>query len=703
MCGNTGNYFIPWKILSFIMVGIFSFVSCSDEEKDGEAEVRKEYKIAVVLPRDAEMFDEWSDVIQWALDNVNASLVREKGIRLTTEWIDESAADLKEQFVALAERKDISVILGPLYSKNAYTLAEQCILKGKDKALIPATTSSEELMRAFSNDGILWCLTENDISQCEVLIYRAIQKGAKTVSLLTSNDRYGQTFEDWFGFLAQELEVNVKSIEVYEDNAMLREKMRKQLSEDTDCLICIPSDNGNTKEMNKIRMEISQAKPFVLFSDVAFILTPDSEAEGMEGVVQSHNPESGFGVAYEVRKGQIPGFGIPQYYDAVMLAGLALLTSEVTGEMDINACMRKVVDGDGMKTNWTKEGIMQAVEAIVSGEHPCVTGASGKLKFDTSIYTNVIHTVYSHWQVYQGKHLILEYNSSDDSDRTDGNIVNWNRRRILEQNFDRNVSLTYPVKQGVNALIVSSSSGWDNYRHQADAYAMYQLLLQKGFSKDNIILIAEDDIADNQRNPEPGSVRVSPFGDNVYSGVRIDYQTSKIDLSTLSDIIHGVKRDDLPRVIRSGPNHNLFVYWVGHGELDAIHWLDQRIAPKDIAALFKDTEGKNSFRQAFLAIETCYGGQVGEACKGIPGLLCMTSAHAKETSKASNHSFTYGAWLSNSFSDALMWQMSSDAGLSFNEIYRNVYNKTLGSHVSVYNYENFDNLYRLSMNDFLKP
>lgn len=56
-------------------------------------------------------------------------------------------------------------------------------------------------------------------------------------------------------------------------------------------------------------------------------------------------------------------------------------------------------------------------------------------------------------------------------------------------------------------MVVATSSGWDNYRHQADALAAYQLLKSRGVRDDHIVLIMADDIAGNARNREPGVVR----------------------------------------------------------------------------------------------------------------------------------------------------------------------------------------------------
>lgn len=56
------------------------------------------------------------------------------------------------------------------------------------------------------------------------------------------------------------------------------------------------------------------------------------------------------------------------------------------------------------------------------------------------------------------------------------------------------------------ALLVAGSSGWYNYRHQADVFHAYQVLLAGGYRKDHIVVMAADDIAQDSENPMPGKV-----------------------------------------------------------------------------------------------------------------------------------------------------------------------------------------------------
>lgn len=678
--------------------------SCSKEEnnKEPEEKIRQEYRIAVVLPEDEARDNNWHKSIEWALENLNKALVPQRQIKVTAEWFDENTPDKEKLFKTLAQREDICAVIGPLYSKNAAVAARQCFLT--DKMLIPATVSSETLMRKYaSSKGFLWCLTENDISQCEILLTRALQKGAKTVSLLTSNDEYGTTFLDWFAFQANELGLETHSIEQY-DEQNLSEKMNRLLNEDTDCLICIPRTKEITIQMNECRRKRTQPGPFLLFSDVAYITPKDATFEGMEGITSTYNPQSGFPLTYEDRFGEAPGYGNAHFFDAVTLAGLAVMHSDLHATTDLNESLREIVSGNEKEINiCTEAGLNRAIQNLIAGEHPHITGASGNLYFDSTVYTNVLHSLFCHWQVYEGKHLILEYNTSDASNRTDPAMANWNWKVTQMQNFDKSDQLPFPPKEELYAMIIATSTGWSNYRHQANAYAMYHLLRKNGVDDDHILLITQDDVAWDPQNPTFGFIQ-SPFGkENLRNGVDVDYHMTEVPFGNLIDLfIH-----ENPYFRPGGANDNLFVYWAGHGEPEGPRWLNDVIPAADVAAFFHQLSQHNLYRKMFVAMETCYAGQVGRACEDrrIPGMVCLTAANENETSKASRIDESGQVWLSNSFTDNLLRQlMAGGKEYTLYDLYAKVYNSTIGSHVSVYNEEYLGaNMHTQEIKEFIYP
>lgn len=60
------------------------------------------------------------------------------------------------------------------------------------------------------------------------------------------------------------------------------------------------------------------------------------------------------------------------------------------------------------------------------------------------------------------------------------------------------------------AVLVAGSNGFHNYRHQADVFHAYQTLISKGMDKNNIIVMAYDDIAKDLYNPVHGKVFNKP-------------------------------------------------------------------------------------------------------------------------------------------------------------------------------------------------
>ena len=60
------------------------------------------------------------------------------------------------------------------------------------------------------------------------------------------------------------------------------------------------------------------------------------------------------------------------------------------------------------------------------------------------------------------------------------------------------------------AVLTAGSNNYYNYRHQADVFHAYQVLLKRGFAPSNILVLAFDDIAQSKGNPFPGHVYNKP-------------------------------------------------------------------------------------------------------------------------------------------------------------------------------------------------
>jgi len=86
---------------------------------------------------------------------------------------------------------------------------------------------------------------------------------------------------------------------------------------------------------------------------------------------------------------------------------------------------------------------------------------------------------------------------------------------------------------------VAGSSGWENYRHQADVCHAYQILIQSGIPRSKIIVMIYDDIAYHVKNPHKGIIFNAPDGINVYEGVKIDYSGADVNLENFIAVLTG--------------------------------------------------------------------------------------------------------------------------------------------------------------------
>lgn len=369
------------------------------------------------------------------------------------------------------------------------------------------------------------------------------------------------------------------------------------------------------------------------------------------------------------------------------------------GECDVEY----LADKDMNMGSWTGEDMGLVVDALSRGGAPYVKGASGHLRFDAKVFTNVLATTYHNFKVYNGKYIILDYNTSDGGNRTEATLAGWNWKASQMQDFNDSGDMTYPELKGNWALLVASSSGWSNYRHQADVLAIYQRLKASGYTDDRIVLIMEDDIARNSSNPNQGVIRVTPNGCNVYEGIKIDYRMSDLSPKDIANILTGEPSGNIQEVIRATGYDNIFVFWSGHGMPGAMCWNQDRhaVTGNVLAPIFMEMNRKGCYRKLLMMVEACYSGGVLEQCEGVPGMLFITAANGDETSKADMFNSDMKIWMSNCFTSTFIEQIGSNQSIGMRDLYYRLFINTVGSHVMVYNAQNYGNLYTSNMSEFI--
>ena len=163
------------------------------------------------------------------------------------------------------------------------------------------------------------------------------------------------------------------------------------------------------------------------------------------------------------------------------------------------------------------------------------------------------------------------------------------------------------------AVIAAGSSGFMNYRHQADACHAYQLMLQSGVPADNIILMMQDDVANSSENPFPGQLFNKP-GENppdVYKGCKVDYSGDIVTGKLFMDVLTGNTEGAKGKVLKSGASDTVFVNFVDHGGPGIVAFPNGPVLTvKELSQTLKTMQSKQMFKQMVFYMEACESGSM---------------------------------------------------------------------------------------------
>ena len=681
-----------------------TLLSCEKSPMD-DTTGQKEVRIAVVLPeKDRELI--WDNALKWAAENIRKADI---GVKVVYEWVDEESADLTKIGTELSEREDIRSIIGCNVSANTQTLAFALARKKQNNKPLFTFSTSQELPRIFGHRGFLWGLCETDISQSEIILSCLSNENPwlKKVALLASDDIYGQTFVDWFAFQAVELNLEPVSIETYKESSEIDACLKRILDSGADAIVCAPLTADDVvpvqSYIDNFMYNSEDGRGITLmFTDKAYnksILGGEYPMDYISGLAPASNPGSGFDVSYDALYGRVSFAGEAQVYDAVLITVLASIWAEKNEEDDLNRAIGALLNGTATSQGgWTAGMIANYHHAIMAGETPAISGATGTLDFDSQYYTTIRSTSYARWITYDGKMVIIDYYSRNSDGHSSSPIAAWEWKKQHIQDIDGNGNeIDYPELKGNYAVLVAASEGWKNYRHQADVLGMYHYLKEKGYDDDHIILIMADDIAYNEKNPLQGVVRREIGGDNLYDDLQIDYKLGDLSPEDLKQILTGEPSDAYPVTLGSSYNDNVLFFWSGHGTKKGWSWKEtEYLSPEFAREMFSAMK----FRKQFAIVETCYSGGVAQGCTGIPGLLMMTAANPYETSKADGLDEELLVYITNTFTSSILSWFDSKPNTVIRDLYLHAFDKTNGSHVMIYNSDYYGNLYLNDMSEY---
>jgi glycosylphosphatidylinositol transamidase (GPIT) subunit GPI8 len=410
--------------------------------------------------------------------------------------------------------------------------------------------------------------------------------------------------------------------------------------------------------------------------------------------------------------------GNPTGPDQLILDGEKVEYSDEPYGPNLSDWMRALVaDKSGTVTTWTVDGLNKAFRLLSQGQNPNLTGATGKLLFDAKMHNTILQTTYWLWMTFGiGDRWPLINFSTHGDDGQVATLPTWEWQKLNRQEFeDFHVDHNLPDVKDHWALVVSPSTTWANYRHQADVLAVYQTLRHHGYDDDHIVVICEDNLANAPENKYPGKIYVenpptpgSPFGDddNVRKNAVIDYHFTDLQMDDIRKIILGdTDGGRLPQVLHTTAESNLFIFWSGHGaDGRGMCWSDgsgsQIFTGERMRGILKELNDRDGYRRCMLAIETCFSGLIGEAIVGLPDVVAITAANTVEPSKADVHNRELGVFLSNAFSRAFRISINDEPTVTLRDLFYHLARTTTGSHVTLYNDINYGSVYTLNAGDY---
>lgn len=635
------------------------------------------------------------------------------------------------------------------------------------------TTSGMRINR----DPFLWSLTESDVSFTGLMMsrYASLSKYYDEIidkpraAFFSPDNAYGMTFNYWAPFYSLQFDINLQQNLQYGSTEELLSKLdayRKIIDGQgnaASAIFCVaqtagqiydvaranriavmseefwkllhdsddPDDPENDKEWQLFRSSYRTyfASP-VVCEEYLDAIGPRSWKilQGYEGFSPYADPATGFEISYEVRFGSKPGFEECKFYDALLLAGFAACyvehTGSGTGNKSVNqAIVDLTMNADGAELRgaaWNATSMEVYLNALERGQLLHFVGASGEISFDKDTYTAATATTYVHWQILDGRIHHRSYFGGSGKRTADANaawMYLYNEQQAMDD-FDAQAkdgaSMDYPALTDRYAVLVQGSCGFDNYRHQADVLGVYQMLRKGGYPDDHIILVLDEDLASDRNNPEPGVIRNSEDGPDLYGGTgilpaaKVDYDSGDLAPTDIADILLGRDSGRLPTVLPQDPGVNVFIYWSGHGrsqaagETDEFCWRDRPSGGGFGAGLLKETVSRMKFRKQLICAEPCYGEAVIRSVEGIPGVLAISGASAGEMSWADHWNSGNRFWMCDRFSLNLTEYLTAYPATNFRDLFLYCAAHTLGSHAKIVGAATYGNLYLESPGEFIR-
>ena len=429
-------------------------------------------KIGVLLPLTGPDSLDSREVLDWGVKGLNAS-GGIGGIPVELVYKDTFNRDTLTLAREFIDDPAIKIVIGPRQSKELHEIAPLFI--ENKKLLISPAASAGNILRAYANKGFIWRTVQSDVAQVRSILYELAIRKVSRISLIYTEDDYGQTFLEWTGFFCVELGIDLLNSVGYRPSSGQQAALDEALSGEPEYIITVAFAADTIAFIELLDGRDTAARLF--FTDAAespFVIEKlGIAAEGIEVMSPAADPDAGFETAYLAEFGYYPWDCAAPTYDAFLLAVYTLTREEYSRKANRGAkretvadSIIKVISGTGTNTKWHE--YIKAIELILKGDLPDVNGAASPLNFDSFSGVDPTESFYSLNRVETREGItdfftIRRFSSSDSEGigLLDGNTSAVSTRASLKY-LDLNTigPVFHPgSRENLQAVIVSLSAG----------------------------------------------------------------------------------------------------------------------------------------------------------------------------------------------------------------------------------------------------
>eukprot|EP01031_Cornospumella_fuschlensis_P036502 gene36502-44282_t len=207
-------------------------------------------------------------------------------------------------------------------------------------------------------------------------------------------------------------------------------------------------------------------------------------------------------------------------------------------------------------------------------------------------------------------------------------------------------------------VILVTSRYWNNYRHEANGFIIYNLARRFGVPDDRIIFMDAIDVLNSPRNSFKGAVfveeEVNPEGNLVpLDGAEVDYRGEDVTLESFKHVVLSEQSSSISPVLDSNEESDVFIYFAGHGGDGFFKFHDlQELDATEFGDLINRLHAQRKYRQLLIMFDTCQAASMG-AFITAPSVTFLASSQVGENSYALHVNPTLGVATVDRFSYAL--------------------------------------------------